>query len=205
MTIWLSVAFYLFVQNMAFGKMNITQEPNLNTTEGNISRISCHWNSEDNEQVRVQWRKYISSTEKENGAALCSVRTEQSNYSEVRNNKITCNVANNTAQLTIEGVTEDDGGLYVCEVIIEIPRLNKAKGSGTRLNVQHYNEVADIRFLYLIILIIIPILITVHCLYCKRKKKKELFLDHIYGNVKRNTTKPNRKLTSQRDKKKSSV
>ncbi|XP_056411060.1 uncharacterized protein LOC130353761 isoform X2 [Hyla sarda] len=163
------------LENMALGKMNITQEPTLNTTEGNISRISCHWNSEDDEQVRVQWRKYISSTEDENGAALCSVRTEQSNYSEVRNNKITCNVANNTAQLTIEGVKEDDGGLYVCEVIIEIPRLNKAKGSGTRLNVQQKNEGPPLKSKapYSAIVVIFPILMALTAYFlCKRKKKK---------------------------------
>ncbi|XP_069832514.1 uncharacterized protein [Dendropsophus ebraccatus] len=175
MTVWCYFAFYLFLRTTALGEINITQNPTiLDTLKGDSAGISCHWNSEDDQQVRVQWRKYILSTEEENGTELCSLRTKKNNYSEVRNNKTSCNVANNTAQLTIYSVTEDDGGLYVCQVIIEIPILRKAKGSGTRLNVRHNDN------------------------------NGELFLDHIYGNV-RKTQRSNRKSTSKKHTKKTSV
>ncbi|KAM4053447.1 cytotoxic T-lymphocyte protein 4-like [Anomaloglossus baeobatrachus] len=209
MVTWIYAAFYLFLRNMAVAE-TITQEPRtLTLPKMDTARISCHWTDEGARQVRVEWRKQISSTGEDNGTVLCSVlKTEQHRNSSVRNNNITCSVTNNTALLTIEGVTEDDGGRYICKVTGEIPKLYKAEGNGTQLYVQDSNNgvfVLDIRFLYLTAILIIPILIVVCCLYCKRKKKKELFLDHIYGNVKRNTSSRNRKTTIKRDKKKMSV
>ncbi|XP_077135295.1 transmembrane and immunoglobulin domain-containing protein 2 isoform X2 [Ranitomeya variabilis] len=209
---WIYAAFYLFLHNMVVGKI-ITQHPViLNLNKSDTARISCNWTSEYDQQVRVEWRKQISSTGEDNGTLLCSVlKSENNRGSSARNNKTTCNVTNNTTLLTIEGVTEDDGGRYVCRVTWEIPTLEKAEGNGTQLYVQ--GGISDIRFLYLTTLLIIPILLIVYCLYCKRKKKKELFLDHIYGNVKRNTSrtskqtskKTRKKKTSKRDKKKTSV
>ncbi|KAM3936560.1 uncharacterized protein RB166_007383 [Leptodactylus fuscus] len=189
---------------MALGKICITQEPNIiNISQGDTARMSCQWNSQDSNRVRVQWRKQASSTEEANGTLLCSVLgTESSNHSEVRNNTMTCSVAYNTSLLTIAEVTMDDGGLYVCDVTKEIPRLKRAKGNGTQVLVYvrdgNSGFISDIRFLYLTILLIIPIFLSVYCLYCKRKKKKERFLDHIYGNVKRNTSKPSNKTTCKK-------
>ncbi|XP_069832512.1 uncharacterized protein [Dendropsophus ebraccatus] len=166
---------FLQMSATALGEINITQNPTiLDTLKGDSAGISCHWNSEDDQQVRVQWRKYISSTEEENGTELCSLRTKKNNYSEVRNNKTSCNVANNTAQLTIYSVTEDDGGLYVCQVIIEIPILRKAKGSGTRLNVRHNdnNGVSGQWKHMAFALVILPFVALLAYFLCKRKKKK---------------------------------
>ncbi|XP_066430744.1 cytotoxic T-lymphocyte protein 4-like isoform X2 [Eleutherodactylus coqui] len=191
MVIWFCIASYLVLHSMALGKINITQDPNILTiSNGDAARISCQWNKENIQRVRFQWRKHISSTGEDNGTLLCRVLvTEQNRTQEVRDNTRTCNVTNNTALLTIDAVTQEDDGLYICEVIIEIPSLMKARGNGTQLYVQEVNSVLtlDIRLWYLTILLIIPILISVCCYYCKRKKEQELFLDHIYGNVKRNT------------------
>ncbi|XP_069601909.1 cytotoxic T-lymphocyte protein 4-like [Ranitomeya imitator] len=216
MVTWIYAAFYLFLHNMVVGKI-ITQHPViLNLNKSDTARISCNWTSEYDQQVRVEWRKQISSTGEDNGTLLCSVlKSENNRGSSARNNQTTCNVTNNTTLLTIEGVTEDDGGRYVCRVTWEIPTLEKAEGNGTQLYVQGGISafVLDIRFLYLTSVLIIPILLIVYCLYCKRKKKKELFLDHIYGNVKRNTSRTSKKTSkmtrkkkaSKRDKKKTSV
>ncbi|XP_044137885.1 uncharacterized protein LOC122928743 [Bufo gargarizans] len=203
MVIQLYVAIYLFLQSMALGEICITQDPVLNVSYLDIARISCHWNSDKGQQFRVVWRKHISSPGEENGTELCSVlRTENSSNSEIRS-KITCNATNNSSLLTIHGVTKDDGGKYVCEVTREIPTLKKGRGDGTQLYVQDDIRavfIPDIKFLYLTILLIIPILISVCCLYCKRKKKKDAFYDHIYGNVKRNTSRSSKPSTCKKSK-----
>ncbi|XP_073430622.1 uncharacterized protein [Dendrobates tinctorius] len=193
---------------MVIGKI-ITQQPGtLNLSKSETARISCYWTSNNDHQVRAEWRKQISSNGEDNGTVLCSVlKSENNSSSSVRNNRTTCNVTNNTTLLTIEGVTEDDGGRYVCKVTWEIPALYKAEGNGTQLYVHDGNSgafVLDIRFLYLTTLLIIPMLLIVYCLYCKRKKKKELFLDHIYGNVKRNTSRTSKKTSKKIRKKKAS-
>ncbi|XP_071988720.1 immunoglobulin superfamily member 6-like [Engystomops pustulosus] len=115
------------------------------------------------------------------------------NNPEERKNKIICKMTTNTTILTIEEATKEDAGLYVCEFTIEIPKLIKDTGDGTWLYVQDKVFVLDIRFFYLTLLLIIPILISGFCVYYKRKKKKELFLDHVYGNMKRNATRPSKK------------
>ncbi|XP_040276506.1 uncharacterized protein LOC120991812 [Bufo bufo] len=203
MVIQLYATIYLFLQSMALGEICITQDPALNVSYLDIARISCHWNSDKGQQFRVVWRKHISSPGEENGTELCSVlRTENSSNSEVRS-KITCNATNNSSLLTIHGVTKDDGGKYVCEVTREIPTLKKGRGDGTQLYVQDDIRavfIPDIKFLYLTILLIIPILIIVCCLYCKRKKKKDAFRDHIYGNVKRNTSRSSKQSTCKKSK-----
>ncbi|XP_073504193.1 uncharacterized protein [Phyllobates terribilis] len=210
---WIYAAFYLFLHKMVVGK-TITQHPEiLNLYKSETGRISCSWASTYYHQVRVEWKKQISSTGEDNGTVLCSARkSEQNSSSSAKNNTITCNVTNNKTLLTIEGVTEDDEGRYVCKLIWEIPTLHKAEGNGTRLYIHDGNS-GDIRFLYLTTVLIIPILLIMYCLYCKRKKKKELFLDHIYGNVKRNTSRTSKKTSkmtskrtaTKRDTKKTSV
>ncbi|KAM3936845.1 uncharacterized protein RB166_001526 [Leptodactylus fuscus] len=136
--------------------------------------MSCQWNSQDSNRVRVQWRKQASSTEEANGTLLCSVLgTESSNHSEVRNNTKTCSVAYNTSLLTIAEVTMDDGGLYVCDVTKEIPRLKRAKGNGTQVLVYVPGENSGTsQYKPLIAIALIPIVALGVYFLCKRKKEK---------------------------------
>ncbi|XP_066430895.1 cytotoxic T-lymphocyte protein 4-like [Eleutherodactylus coqui] len=159
---------------MALGKINITQDPNILTiSNGDAARISCQWNKENIQRVRFQWRKHISSTGEDNGTLLCRVLvTEQNRTQEVRDNTRTCNVTNNTALLTIDAVTQEDDGLYICEVIIEIPSLIKARGNGTQLCVQEGKSGPSKQIFTVGVIIIFPFLVLAAYFMYKRKKRK---------------------------------
>ncbi|KAM4053446.1 uncharacterized protein ACNLHF_006118 [Anomaloglossus baeobatrachus] len=162
---------FLHLFDMVFAE-TIIQKPKSQTLyKMDTAKIRCHWTDEGAQQVRVEWRKQITSTGEDNGTVLCSVlKTEQHHNSSVRNNSITCSVTNNTALLTIEGVTEDDEGWYICKVTGEIPKLYKAEGNGTQLYVQDGNN--GINGGFIAIVIVFPFLaLTTYCL-CKRKKQK---------------------------------
>ncbi|XP_073504170.1 uncharacterized protein [Phyllobates terribilis] len=161
---------FLHLSEMVVGK-TITQHPEiLKLYKSETGRISCSWASTYYHQVRVEWKKQISSTGEDNGTVLCSTRkSEQNSSSSAKNNTITCNVTNNKTLLTIEGVTEDDEGRYVCKLIWEIPTLHKAEGNGTRLYIhdgfQNHNPAIGV-------IAIFPFLaIAVYCV-CRRKKQK---------------------------------
>ncbi|XP_075705147.1 transmembrane and immunoglobulin domain-containing protein 2 isoform X2 [Rhinoderma darwinii] len=162
-------------KDSVLGELNITQYPKiLNTSSGDKAKISCDWSTEDVQQIRVQWKKYISIVGDDNGTVLCSVlRTVQSNNSEKSNNKITCNVVNNTALLTIDGVTKDDHGLYFCEVIIEIPELAKATGNGTQLNVQDDIRVSGVlKYVSAFVVIAMFTFVALTAYFLWKQKKK---------------------------------
>ncbi|CAN2388580.1 hypothetical protein PRIEUP_LOCUS16526 [Pristimantis euphronides] len=173
--VWIYFASYLCLHNMVLGKINITQYPhNLTISNGNTVKMTCQWNSEDDQQVRVQWRKQSISTGEENGTLLCTVRWTEQGSKEVVNNTSTCNLTNNTAMLTIDRVTEEDHGIYVCEVIIEIPKLVKGRGDGTQLLVQGYNSGSPKEISLVGVVAIFPILaLTVYFLYKRNKENSK--------------------------------
>ncbi|XP_069601907.1 uncharacterized protein [Ranitomeya imitator] len=165
----------LHLSDIVIGKI-ITQHPEiLNLNKSDTARISCNWTSEYDQQVRVEWRKQISSNGEDNGTVLCSVlKSENNRSSSARNNKTTCNLTNNTTLLTIEGVTEDDGGRYVCKVTWEIPTLEKAEGNGTQLYVQGGISGSQIYISAIGVIGIFPFLaLAAYCAYKPRKQKSK--------------------------------
>ncbi|XP_073430856.1 uncharacterized protein [Dendrobates tinctorius] len=167
---------FLHLSDMVIGK-TITQQPGtLNLSKSETAMICCNWTSNYAYQVRAEWRKQISSNGEDNGTVLCSVlKSENNSSSSVRNNRTTCNVTNNTTLLTIEGVTEDDGGRYVCKVTWEIPALDKAEGNGTQLYVHDGNSGGlQIHIPAIGVTAIFPFLaLAAYCAYKRRKQKSE--------------------------------
>ncbi|XP_063807453.1 uncharacterized protein LOC134998746 [Pseudophryne corroboree] len=185
------VALQFFFQSFAFGNLIVTQAPKeLHLYEGEPARITCNWTIEKETQIRVEWRRcHMSVT----GAEMTTMSSLIWNIesalipTQSSSNATTYIIANNTAMMAIDSVTENDSGLYICEIFIETPTYDHGKGNGTLLKVRDYvrHTVTDNIFGYMILLLIIPIMVTVYCCYHNRKKKKELHLDHTYGNVTR--------------------
>ncbi|XP_073466556.1 uncharacterized protein [Aquarana catesbeiana] len=185
----------LSFQYFVFGKLMITQVPNeLEIHKGESVNMTCRWNITDAQRIRVEWRKYNKSHPwDDNGTLLSSGLWTHPNNTTIfivmNQNRSSYIITNDTAMMTLESITEEDEGLYVCKIVSEIPTLITVQGNGTLLHVHNNNSDDSLWYLYFIILLIIPILITVFCCFHRWKKEKELFQDHTYGNVTRNTRK----------------
>ncbi|XP_068123513.1 uncharacterized protein [Hyperolius riggenbachi] len=203
MITWLCLTLHLSVQHFAIGKMLVSQDPN-NVTHhpGDTATVTCRWNYTNARRIRVNWTKY-SPSEEENGTELSrglwpsqkNMTTMDHNRSSctATNNRVSCTVTNDTSVMTLHPVTENDSGLYICHITIEIPVLDAGRGNG----------LFKLEYLYFIILVIIPIVYVVYCLYRKWKKRKELHLDHVYGNMMRNAPKSTKSASTKSTKSKS--
>ncbi|KAM5191450.1 transmembrane and immunoglobulin domain-containing protein 2 [Mantella aurantiaca] len=197
MVFWFYLALHLSFQHSVFGKLIVTQDPKeLNSPTGDSVAMNCSWNITDARRIRVEWRKYQKlQTWDENGTLLLTgLWTSPDNmttFTLLNQNRSSYRITKDTAVVTLESITEEDEGLYVCKVVIEIPELKSGQGNGTNLHV--LNNTNGSRFplwyLYFIILIIIPILITVYCCFHRWRRGRELHQDHTYGNMTRNTCK----------------
>ncbi|XP_068123482.1 uncharacterized protein [Hyperolius riggenbachi] len=128
--------------------MLVSQDPN-NVTHhpGDTATVTCRWNHTSARRIRVNWTKY-SPSEEENGTELSSglwpsqknTTTMDHNRSSctATNNRVSCTVTNDTSVMTLHPVTENDNGLYICHITIEIPVLDAGQGNGTRLHVFHF-------------------------------------------------------------------
>ncbi|XP_029932882.1 uncharacterized protein LOC115377117 [Myripristis murdjan] len=94
--------------------------------EGETVHIDCCWNV-DTKRVIVKWLK-----EKEH------VRTDIVNKSQsqgcIQNKECYCSI------LTISNITRNDSGRYICEVTVDIPKLQQAEGNGTIITVTTRNN-----------------------------------------------------------------
>ncbi|XP_072263242.1 uncharacterized protein [Pyxicephalus adspersus] len=185
MIFWFYFAFHLSFHRFASGKLMVTQNPNeSHIPKGKSITITCCWNITDSRRIRVEWRKCSNlQTCDDNGTVLSSGLWSP--------NKTTTliSITKDKAVLTLESITKEDEGLYVCKIISEIPTLNTGQGNGTQLHVNDKPIPFPLWYLYFTILIIIPILITVYCCFYRWKKGKELHMDHTYGNMTRHTRK----------------
>ncbi|XP_077333941.1 uncharacterized protein LOC143975430 [Lithobates pipiens] len=177
-----------------FGKLITTQV--LNEHKGESVTLTCRWNITDAQRIRVEWRKHNKLHPlDDNGTLLSTVLWTHPNnkttYTLMNQNRSSYVITNDTAMMTLESITEEDEGRYVCIILSEIPTLVRLQENGTLLHVHNNkSDVSDsLWYLYFITLLIIPILITVLCCFHRWKKQKELFQDHTYGNMTRNTRK----------------
>ncbi|XP_073468402.1 uncharacterized protein [Aquarana catesbeiana] len=166
--------------DFVFGKLMITQVPNeLNIHKGESVTLTCRWNITDVQRIRVEWRKYNKSHPwHDNGTLLSTGLWTHPNNTTIfivmNQNRSSYVITNDTAMMTLESITEEDEGLYVCKTVSEIPTLYIVQGNGTLLQVHNNKpDVSDLVkfwYLYFIFLIIIPKLITMYCCWKKGKE-----------------------------------
>ena len=97
------------------GNLTVLQSSHLSLTKGETATIQCSWKGRLNRH-RVNWLK--------NGTKIGG---------DVKRTKIS--TQGNLSVLVIHNVSSEDSGLYVCEVIQEIPTLRSNLGAGTQLKV----------------------------------------------------------------------
>ncbi|XP_072262570.1 uncharacterized protein [Pyxicephalus adspersus] len=148
----------------AFRKLVVTQNPNeSHILIGKSITITCSWNITDSRRIRVEWRKCSNlQTCDDNGTLLSSGLWSP--------NKTTTPmpITKEKAVMTLESITKEDEGLYVCKVISEIPTLNTGHGNGTQLHVDDKPKSGNGWFA---IICILPVVIIVGYFICKRKKR----------------------------------
>ncbi|XP_075044922.1 uncharacterized protein LOC142104243 isoform X2 [Mixophyes fleayi] len=133
---------HIYYEDVALSNLNVTQAPKeLTLHKGDPATMTCHWTIGDDTQIRVEWTRYhMFMTGLENKTVLSSLiwTTENTHTPTERRNNTIYNITNNAAMMTMDSVTETDDGLYICEIIIEKPTLNKGTGNGTLLKIQEY-------------------------------------------------------------------
>lgn len=174
--VWLHVYCRYFV----FGKLMITHVPNeLKIHKGESVNMTCRWNITDAQRIRVEWRKYNKSHPwDDNGTLLSSGLWTQPNNTTIfivmNQNRSSYVITNDTAMMTLESITEEDEGLYVCKIVSEIPTLITVQGNGTLLHVHNNESDGDFQTLIhclLPLICIFPVVIIVGYLIWKRKKR----------------------------------
>ncbi|XP_053313958.1 uncharacterized protein LOC128476147 [Spea bombifrons] len=184
----LLISLYMICQAYLCNTLNVTQSPTrLTVKEGDRAIVTCSWNAlPPVTQIRVRWKLYnIISAERNNETTLASVLWEEKGtviISPRSPNKHDYILTKDKAEIHINSTRKRDEGMYVCEINIEIPILQRGQGNGTILNVCQAGKVFSKIYLSLISLVVIPVMIGMYCLYKIRKRRKELFLDHIYSN-----------------------
>ena len=97
------------------GNLTVLQSSRLSLTKGETATIQCSWKGRLNRH-RVNWLK--------NGTKIGG---------DVKRTKIS--TQGNLSVLVIHNVSSEDSGLYVCNVIQEVPNLRWYIGAGTQLTV----------------------------------------------------------------------
>ncbi|KAF7214558.1 uncharacterized protein [Nothobranchius furzeri] len=96
----------------------VSQSPDVSVSEGETVTVTCCWGSKT--RVRVSWLKDHTLIKNE----TVNVQSQKSP-----------NVLRNCTVLSFQGITRNDSGRYVCNVIVEIPMLTSVEGNGTTITV----------------------------------------------------------------------
>lgn len=149
------IILFFCLTDFVFGKQIVTQVPNeIHIRKGESVTLTCRWNITDAERIRVEWRKrHKLHLWDDNGTQLSNcVWTHPNNtttYTQMNQNRSSCAITNDTAMMTLESITEEDEGLYVCKMVSEIPTLISGQGNGTLLH--NYNNKSEGKRTYLLL------------------------------------------------------
>lgn len=136
--------FFLFTVHFlsaTSGNYIVVQSPyNLTLSKGETAQIHCSWNkSSDSLKITVNWFFYHNSSHES------KIKLKDSE-------RITISSEKNST-LVINSVSSNDSGLYVCEVIQEIPVLRTYSGTGTQLTVNSESKCKSGLFLCMLSLL----------------------------------------------------
>uniref|UniRef100_A0A3P9QE72 Ig-like domain-containing protein n=1 Tax=Poecilia reticulata TaxID=8081 RepID=A0A3P9QE72_POERE len=154
----------------------ITQSLDVSVQEGETAKITCCWNGSA-DRVRFTWLKIQTLIENK------TVIDQSTGFQNEQKNK--CSV------LTLETMTKNDSGKYICKVTVEIPVLKEALGNGTTITVTARKSTNDSKIEgnlpYPVIIalgVVVPLfLITLICFCSLRKKKGKTKTPSIKQNV----------------------
>ncbi|XP_077333942.1 uncharacterized protein LOC143975431 [Lithobates pipiens] len=171
--VWIHVYCRYFV----FGKLITTQV--LNEHKGESVTLTCTWNITDAQRIRVEWRKHNKLHPlDDNGTLLSTVLWTHPNnkttYTLMNQNRSSYVITNDTAMMTLESITEEDEGRYVCIILSEIPTLVILQENGTLLKVNNNKSDGDsqtLKYGLLALICVFPVVIIVGYLIWKRKKR----------------------------------
>ncbi|NP_001279065.1 uncharacterized LOC103181322 precursor [Callorhinchus milii] len=140
---------------------NISQSPaEIEAVEGDSVTMTCSYKRDQKfESIRVEWTK-------ESQLVLTGTSSNLSLKSTDRFSQV---IRESGAILTIKNINLNDTGLYLCNVIVEIPILLKVNGNGTKLTVQERKEKNWSLVGCVVLVVVIPIIAV---LYYKRRWKK---------------------------------
>lgn len=97
--------------------LSVWQTPqDLNIMEGSNARITCNFHYSISGRINVKWNK-------DNKTIVHSVLIQYKSNT------------NASSVLELKSLSSNQSGLYICEVLTEIPKITISKGSGTNVTV----------------------------------------------------------------------
>ncbi|XP_067900223.1 uncharacterized protein [Heterodontus francisci] len=111
------------------GRIDVFQTPSeIEAFEGDSIKMQCSC-EEDLESMRVDWTK--------DSNPILNATNSSSTPNPVYRDRLSYAIDKANAKLIIKNIAQDDAGLYLCKVFIEIPPpVRRGLGNGTKLTVQ---------------------------------------------------------------------
>ncbi|XP_038648914.1 uncharacterized protein LOC119963667 [Scyliorhinus canicula] len=145
------------------GRIEVSQTPSeIKASEGQSINLECSWDEDlQVESVRIDWTK--------DSEMILSATSLGPTANPVYNRR-SSTINKTKAKLTINSITQDDAGLYICQIFIEIPPpVQRGSGNGTQLTVQaggnkvHYWPVLGV---FVLLVLSVPVI-----LYYKKSQR----------------------------------
>ncbi|XP_041051211.1 cytotoxic T-lymphocyte protein 4-like isoform X2 [Carcharodon carcharias] len=146
-------------------RIEVSQCPSeIEVVEGTSINMECFYEEERHvEHIRVDWSKDSKWT----------VNATSSNWTvnPVYDNRLSCTIKKTKAKLTIKNIAQEDAGLYLCKIYIEIPPpVRRGSGNGTKLTVRAKNKANNRPELGALLLLVI---LVAAILYYKKRQKSQ--------------------------------
>ncbi|XP_078066429.1 uncharacterized protein LOC144492308 [Mustelus asterias] len=143
-------------------RIEVSQSPpEIKAPEGKTINMECACEEAlQMDSIRFDWTKDSKPI----------LNSTSSTKTKVYDNRLSYTISKAKAKLEIKSITQDDAGLYRCEVFIEIPPpVRKGSGNGTQLIVQaSQNNYWPVLGAFILLVILVPAI-----LYYKKRQKSQ--------------------------------
>ncbi|XP_041040922.1 cytotoxic T-lymphocyte protein 4-like isoform X2 [Carcharodon carcharias] len=112
-------------------RIEVSQCPSeIEVVEGTSINMECFYEEERHmEGIRVDWSK--------DSKWIVNTTNSDVIVNPVFDNRLFCTINKTKAKLTIKNIAQEDAGLYICKIYIEIPPpVQRGSGNGTKLIVR---------------------------------------------------------------------
>ncbi|XP_067850427.1 cytotoxic T-lymphocyte protein 4-like [Heptranchias perlo] len=139
--------------------------PEIKAIEGESISMQCSCEEDSKiESIRVDWTK--------DSTPVLNATVKSATLNPSYMNRLSYAINKTNATLRIENIIQDDAGLYLCKVFIEIPPpVRRGFGNGTKLTVQAHGNVNYKPQLGTLVLLVI--LVGAILFYKKRQKRQK--------------------------------
>ncbi|XP_078400132.1 uncharacterized protein LOC144681870 [Cetorhinus maximus] len=146
-------------------RIEVSQFPSeIEAVEGKSINMECSCEGDRHvEGIRVDWSK--------DSKWIINATSSNCTINPVYDNRLSCTINKTKAKLTIKSIAQEDAGLYLCKLYIEIPPpVRRGSGNGTKLTVRAKNKANNRPELGALLLLVILVAVI---LYYKKRQKSQ--------------------------------